>query len=334
MCCVFKCETKKKRAVSALCHSFFDRLIFSPHDTSPDVDIFTSLMRTYLIGCCICLLVVSARSQFLDLARLEHTYVPGTNANFEYQRTRFVFNYPFKLKEGAYLFSGIDYSNIRFRFHEEVDSFDKNETDDFTLIDLNLTYTFALKNDWRFALQVSPGVSSNFESGFERNDWVFSSIVAFIKDRKGSDKVKKPNRIIIGAAYSGSGGVQFPIPFIRYYRKFHPKWSYNIGAPISNLQWHASENFRFKLFATLDGFNSNLQREQVTSSGERANRLRLNMLLAGTRYEYKFSDHIESFVTITRSFNAVVQLRNGRERVLRLPADNVMHYRIGLRCKI
>jgi len=280
------------------------------------------------------LLVCSATCQFLDLARLEHTYVPGHDANFEYQRTEFVFNYPFKIKEDAYLFTGLEYSNIRFRFHEEVDSFDKNETDDFTLVDLNLTYTFPMKNDWRFALQVSPGVSSNFESGFEQGDWVFSSVVAFIRDRKGSDKVKKPNRLIIGAAYSGNSGVQFPIPFIRYYRKFHPKWSYNIGAPISNLQWHASERFRFKLFATLDGFNANLQRDQITESGQRANRLRLNMLLAGTRYEYKFSDHIESFITITRSFNSVVQLRNGRERVLRLPADNVMHYRVGLRCKI
>jgi len=270
----------------------------------------------------------------LDLARIEHTYVPGSNANFEYQRSEFRFNYPFKLKKKTYLFAGVEYSRIRFRFHEEVDSFDKDETKNFTIVDLNLTYTFPMSNDWRFALQVSPGLSSNFETGYEQNDWVFSSVVAFIKDRKESDKVKKPNRIIIGAAYSGNSGVPFPIPFVRYYRKFHPKFSYNIGAPVSNLQWHASENFRLKLFATLDGFNANLQREQITETGEKANRLRLNMLLAGTRYEYKFSDHLESFITITRSFNAVVQLRNGRNRILRLPADNVMHYRAGLRFKI
>ena len=291
-------------------------------------------MRLVFISFVMCLLTSSIRGQFLDLARIEHTYVPGTNANFEYQRTQFIFNYPIKLKNEAYLFTGMEYSDIRFRFQEDVDSFDKDETDDFKLVDLNLTYAVALKNDWRFALQVSPGLSSNFESGFERNDWVFSSIVAFIRDRKGAEGVKKPNRIIIGAAYSGNSGVQFPIPFIRYYRKFHPKWSYNIGAPISNLQFHASESVRLKLFATLDGFNSNLQREQVTESGEIANRLRLNMLLAGGRFEYKFSDHIESFLTVTRSFNAVVQLRRGRERVLRLPADNVMHYRVGLRCRI
>ena len=291
-------------------------------------------MRSVLVICMMSLFVASVDGQFLDLARLEHTYVPGNDANFEYRRTQFVFNYPIKLKNEAYLFTGVEYSKIRFRFHEEVDSFDKNETDNFSLVDLNLTYTFSLKNDWRFALQVSPGLSSNFESGFERNDWVFSSVIAFIRDRKNSDVVNKSNRIIIGAAFSGNGGVPFPIPFIRYYRKFHPKWSYNIGAPISNLQFHASERFRFKLFATLDGFNSNLQRERITSSGEIADRLRLNMLLGGTRFELKFSDHIESFVTVTRSFNSVVQLRNGRDRVLQLPADNVMHYRMGVRCRI
>ncbi|GAB4229581.1 MAG: hypothetical protein Tsb0034_01220 [Ekhidna sp.] len=268
------------------------------------------------------------------MARVEYTVVPGTNSNFEYNRKRVLFNYPFKVKEGTYFFAGVDYSHIHMEFTEEVDSFNKEETDNFTLFDLNLTYSFPIKNDWRIGLQVTPGLSSNMESSLEWDDMVISSVVAFIKDKKDQPDGKKPYRIIIGAAYSGSSGVPFPIPFISFYKKFRPRWSYNLGAPVSNLQWHTSNQVRMKLFATLDGFNSNLHRNQVVNDNQETNRLRVNMILLGTRYEFKFSEHIESFVTITRSFNPVVQLRRNRMDVLTLSTEDVMHYRIGIRCKI
>lgn len=286
-----------------------------------------------LVGFFICCLG-EVNAQFLDLARVEYTLVPGDRSSIDYRRARVVFNYPFKLKKDVYFLVGLDYSAIEASYNDEIESFDGELSDDFTLLDLNFTYTAPMKNDWRFAMQVTPGLSSNLETSLEMDDLVPSGIVLFIKDRTDSEKVKKPNRIFIGAAYSGSSGVPFPIPFIRYYRKIHPKWSYNIGAPVSNVQYHASESLRLKLFATLDGFNSNLQRDQMLNTGQDFNRVRLNMILLGTRYEYKFSEHIESFLTITRSVNPVIQLRLDRNRVLSLPADNVMHYRIGVRCKI
>jgi len=282
-----------------------------------------------LVICCI-----EMKAQLLDLARVEYTYVSGGNSGIDYRRARVVCNYPFQLKKDVYFLAGLDYSSIKASYNGEIESFDGDPSDNFTLIDLNLTYASRMKNDWRFAVQVTPGLSSNLESSLERDDFIPSGIILFIKDKKDGEGARRPHQIFLGAAYSGSSGLPFPIPFIRYYRKIHPKWSYSVGAPVSNLQFHAGETIRFKLFATLDGFNANLQKDQVLNTGEDFNRIRLNMILLGTRYEYKFSKHIESFLTITRSVNPVLQLRYDRSRVLSLPASNVMHYRIGIRCKI
>jgi len=276
---------------------------------------------------------VGVNAQFLDLARVEYTLVPGDRSSIDYRRARMLVNYPIKVKEDAYFLIGLDYSSIEASYNDEIESYEGTPSDKFTLLDLNLTYTFPMNNDWRFAIQLTPGLSSNLETTLEADDMVPSAIVLFVRDKKDESGAKKPSRLFLGAAYSGSSGVPFPIPFIRYYRKIHPKWSYNIGAPVSNLQFHASDRLRLKLFATLDGFNSNLQKDQVLTTGENFNRVRFNMILLGTRYEYKFSEHIESFLTITRSVNPVVQLRLDRDRVLSLPADNVMHYRVGIRCK-
>lgn len=290
-------------------------------------------MRTFTTFILIVCLVGAARAQFLDLGRVEYTLVPGKNSSFDYSRSRILFNFPFKVADGKYFFAGIDYSRINVGFNQNIDVFDTSEADDFTLFDLNLTYTFPVNDDWRVAFQVSPGMSSSAEGSYFKDDLVFSSIVAFIKDKKENSN-GKPYRIIIGAAYSGNSGIQFPIPFISFYKKFHRKWSYNVGAPISNLQFHASESFRMKLYATLDGFNANLQRNQVLSTNEVASRIRINMILVGTRFEYKISEHVESFLTITRSINPVVQLRENRKRIFTIKAADVMHYRLGIRFRI
>ena len=85
-----------------------------------------------------------AFGQYLDLAKVEYTYLPGSNANFEYQRQRVLFNFPFKLKKNSYFFVGLDYSNIQFEYKEDQDSYDKSNAENFKSLDLVLSYTFQL----------------------------------------------------------------------------------------------------------------------------------------------------------------------------------------------
>ena len=142
---------------------------------------------------------------------------------------------------------------------DETPSFDKEALSDFQLLDINIGYTAPLKNDWRLGVRLTPGFSSNLTANdLSLEDVIISGDVVFIKDKKESKDVKKPWRLILGASYSGNRGFPFPLPFISYYRKFHSKWSYNLGIPKTNLQYHASSKHRFKLYTELDGFTANL----------------------------------------------------------------------------
>ncbi|WP_425390537.1 DUF6268 family outer membrane beta-barrel protein [Ekhidna sp.] len=275
-----------------------------------------------------------AFGQYLDLAKVEYTYLPGDNANFEYQRQRVLFNIPFKLKKNSYVFVGLDYSNIQFKFKEEEDSYDKSNAENFKSLDLALSYTIQLNKDWIFGAQLTPSFNSNLEGGLQREDLLVSGLIVFVKDKKDSANVGKPFRIITGLFYNTNTRIPFPIPFISYYRKFRPKWSYTIGAPYSNLQYHLSEKNRFKIYAEGDGFNTSLQNSVVINDNILANRLRMFLILAGFRYEYNFSEHIESYVNITRTVFSDVQLRDGKENVFIPAIDDAMLYRVGIRCKI
>jgi len=285
----------------------------------------------FILACFCCL---TGTSQLLDLAKIENSHITGTEANFQYNRFRTLFNIPFKLTDKSYFLAGFDYSDIQFEFRKTNDSYEKSDAERFRSLDLNLTYTIKMEKNWIFGAQFTPSFISNLEGPLIREDMRYKGMILFLKDMKSVEGVKKPYRIFLGLFYNSISRFPAPIPFIAYYRKFHPKWSYRVGLPYSNLQFHAAHNHRFKIHANADSFNASIQDGLIVNGEEEANRIRMMLIMAGFRYEYKFSKHIESFINITRTFNSTIQLRNGKENVLEENLDGVMHYRMGIRCKI
>ncbi len=297
-----------------------------------NLPILASSMR-FFFGCMFCLFLLQGHTQLLDIAKAEYLYVPGNGSNFEYHRQSVEVNIPFKIKEGAYFFAGFDYSRMLFRFQETEDSYDKRTTDNFKSLDLNLTYTYEMKNNWRFGIKVTPSFNSNLEGGLEMNDFLVNGIMAFIKTREATDS-KKASRLILGLAYSTISRQPIPIPLLSYHRKITPKWSYTIGAPYSNIQYHASEKHRFKIHAEGEAFNSHIQNGVFVEGEGTADRLRVFLISVGFRYEYKFSEHIESFLITSRTVVSDLQLRRKKDVLFRPSLDNAMIFRMGVRCKI
>lgn len=291
-------------------------------------------MRT--IFSCICLLtLLHSNAQLIDILRVEYTTIPGIGSDFDFDRKRVGFNYPIELKNEAYVFFGLEYNAIGLNFKDSIPNFDQTKTDQFRLLDVNLSYTYKIDDNWRFAARIVPGFSSNLETDeFLFDDTFISGTLVLIKDKKASDDVKKPYRIIVGVAYSNTSGVVFPIPFISYYKKFHPKWSYNLGVPTTNLQFHASERFRLKLLAQIDGFTSNLQEGLLVNEDRFAERMRMNLVLAGLRYEYKLTHHIEMYLNTTHSLRTRIQMRANRRTILSFTKKKVFHFTGGVRLKI
>ncbi len=272
--------------------------------------------------------------QYLDLAKVEYSYLPGENANFEYQRQHVLFNVPFRVSDKAYFFAGLDYSNIRFKFQEDSDSYNKQETEHFKSLDLALSYIYELKNDWYIGVKLAPSFTSNLEERLGKSDFLLSGVVVFVKDKMDTEIVRKPHRIIAGVYYTTTSRFPGPFPFFSYYRKFHEKWSYTIGAPSSNLKYYFDEKHRIQLYAEGDGFNSNIQNGVLINDELFADRIRMFLILAGYRYEYSISKHFEAYLNVTRTVFSDVQLRDGKENVFIPAIEDAMLYRVGVRCKI
>jgi len=264
--------------------------------------------------CLLLLLLLSgvAQGQISDLARVEYTVLPRNNSTLAYNRIRTLFNYPIRLKkEGAYWVAGIDFSYINTANKKNTLPFDIEKLSSFSIFNINNGYTAKLKNNWRYGIRLQTGFSSNLsEDKLKFEDIAFSGDLVFIKNNKDNPKVKKPNRLIIGISLSQNRG--FPIlPFILYYRKFHKKWSYLLGVPKTNIQYHINTKNRLKLIARLDGFSANLQQEiTIPNQQGSATRFRNRLIIGGIRYEHKFTKHLEYYINGSYILDNAYELRD------------------------
>ena len=285
----------------------------------------------------LCLFISSqqtAKGQVLDLLRLELTKIPKGRSNISYQRQRALFNLPIKIDTETYIVAGLDYSSIDLTFEDEVKEFNTDELEQFQILSVNLGYLTTLKSGWKLGISGKLGFTSNLStSKLLDDDLAFSGLFIFINDRKEDPTLLRPYRWILGVSYSENGGISFPIPFISYYRRFHPKWSYNLGIPRTNLQYRASEKVRFKLYAELDGFNSNLQRSVLVREQTLTDRIRMVVIVGGIRAEYNINDHIEIFSMSNYILTNNVQLINGRDQIIKLNNNNEFYLRFGIRLK-
>jgi len=282
--------------------------------------------------------VSSSFGQLSDLARIDFTIIPrgSESSTIQYDRLRALFNYPIALKkEGSYFITGLDYSNIHLRV-PETSAFDVLSIEQLQLLDLNLGYTQKLKDDWRLAIQFKPGVSSNLTaSSLSFSDIVFSGSAFLIKDKTKDETIKKPYRLFLGVSFSGNGGFPFPLPFVSYYRWLNEKWTYNIGIPKSNLQYHFSKKHRLKAFAQLDGFNSNIQNGMLVNGTTIAERVNLFLVVSGLQYEYHFKPHFELYFRGAYNVIQNARLRDGnRNEIIELGELGDWYIRTGIRFKI
>lgn len=274
-------------------------------------------------------------AQLSDLAKIDYTRLPIGSSDVGYERIRGLFNYPIKVSEGSFFMIGLDYSKIELTFDRRINAFDIDAIEDFQLLDLNIGYTFKMNDNWRFGARFTPGYSSNLVRKLSFEDVVFSGDIVFIKDRRKATDLEKPYQLILGVSYSQNRGIPFPLPFISYYRKFHPNWSYKLGIPKSNLQYHLSKRSRFKLIAELDGFTSNIQDGLLVNEDEIADKVNMSIIIGGLRYEYKFTKNLELYFNAANIISSSAKLKDEKNRsIISVNKNNRYYFRTGIRFKM
>jgi len=278
--------------------------------------------------------------QSIDLVRLEYTYFPQKNSDNSFRRARAQVAYPIALKkEGSYLFPGLEYRNVNFKY-EDPELFSIRDLDRFQSFTASLGYTFKMNEFWRFGAQGGVKIASNFSrSDILKDDLIYTGAVFFIKTKE-DDRYYEPTRFILGLRYSTTAGFPFPLPIVNYYKRWNEKWSFMIGPPKSNLKYYFNDKHQLQLFTTLDGFFSNVQNNFDITPGTSDNdavaeSMSMTILLSGLEYEFSLTDRLKFYLYAGHTLINNIRFRDGdRDDVYTINDTNTFYARSGLKFTI
>lgn len=282
---------------------------------------------------------VSASGQLTDLARVEYTFFPQRDSDNSFRRLRSFINVPLKIKEGTYIVPGFEYRNVNLKFEDET-PFSRINLDRYQSFSFSLGYTQPLNTKWRFGAQVAARATSNFSTGnLLSDDVIYTGAVYFIND-KTKEGLDKPWRLILGGRLDTESGRPFPLPFVNYYREFHPDWSFVLGVPKSNIKRYFGDKRKHILqaFVTLDGFFANIQDNvdiQKEEPFDTADSISMTVILSGLGYEFQFTDHLVFYLYAGYTLVNDIRLRDAdRNNVFQVNDVNTFYGRSGIKFKI
>lgn len=251
-------------------------------------------MKLSILSSCIGLLITSfLGAQTPDLFRLEYTNLPKNSSGIQTNRYRALLNVPIKLSENKnYIIVGGEYNSYTFDYTEPL-SFTTETIERVQQIDINLGYTFKWNEDWRFVGVMTPRWASNFEKGWQKNDFSLNATASIWKEKRNTDK---PYRLIFGLTFNSASGLLFPLPVINYFKRIHPNWSYTVGVPRTDFKYYsANEKHIFQLALFLDGYFMNIQNDLVVSSSFTAENISLSAIVGVAGYQYKISKGVSFY---------------------------------------
>ena len=281
--------------------------------------------------------ITFAQAQTDLSTKLEYDYFPQESSDNSFRRFRFRVNYPIKMAERMYLVPGFEYRNVELKFADKV-PFEVKDLQRFQSFTMRLTYTFGLKNDWRFAARGGIMLASNFvESNFMSDDLIYTGGIYLIKDRN-ENEVDLPWRIIVGIHYSTKSGRPFPLPVVNYFKTINEKWEYTLGVPATKLTHYFDKKNAVVAFATLDGFYANIQNPIPLSSdsdAKKASDITMTVILGGLGYEHYFTDHLLVFGYAGYTIYNDIRLRDhDKENIYTINDKNSFYGQVGLEFKL
>lgn len=288
-----------------------------------------------IIGILFIIFTTTTYSQTSDLFRVEYTYFPQSDSDNTFRRFRAFINVPVKIGEDSYLVPGFEYRNINMKLRDEF-SFVTDDKERLQSLNPSLGYTWKMKNDWRYAVKAGIIITSNFSGKLTSDDYVFEGEAFIIKDKTDLELTDqtKPWRLILGINYSTISGRPYPLPIINYFRRFHPDWTFTLGAPKSNLKYHFNKKSVLQGFITLDGFYANIQEDINLTDGGIGSTISMTTLLSGLGYEYYFTDHLLLYLYAGHTIINDIRMRDDNgDDVLTINDTNSFYGRTGIRFK-
>ncbi len=267
-------------------------------------------------------------AQTPDIFRAEYMLMPKNASEAQLSRIKLVANLPIKVKDSNAIIIGGEYNRLVYDLPLN-NPFMEQGPKKFHVVDFNMAYVYKYNSDWRFVGVLTPRLSSTLINGPENGDFSVNATIGALKDRQNIDK---PMRLVLGIAYNSTVALRIPLPIIYYEKRFHPNWTYVVGAPKSGMKYHYLDRHTFQTEFILDGYYVNLQNTLVLPDTGFASTISSSAALVTLGYQYNITKVMGLYAYIGHTlFQKGVLRDNERNDVFILNDNSSLYFRTGFR---
>ena len=267
-----------------------------------------------------------------DVFRLEYMLMPENSGDVETSRIKLVLNVPLAVREKKdYLVLGAEYNRYNFEVPDDLFP-NSDDLSKFHVLDVNIAYMYKLSEKWRLIGVVTPRWSTNFVEELQEDDFNMNYTAGVYKNVKDVDK---PYMLVLGISYNGTSPIDIPLPFVYYEKRFHPNWSYVLGAPKSGMKYFTKKGHFFQTEIFLDGYYVNIQNDILLPGNNLSTDVSSTALLLTLGYQYKITKDMSVYFIGGRSIYQNSALRNEeRDDIFTLNDAAGLYFRTGIRIGI
>lgn len=231
-------------------------------------------------------------------------------------------NLPLKLKSGV-LTNSISFS--RYYLDYNRDETMKTETiESFKTLKYTLGYFTKINDIWGLKTNISPTISSNFESGITMEDFFLNGSLAFIK-------TGKKGNLHLGLVYNTGFGTNKAMPIISYSGKVNSVFSYMLGMPITKIEYSINSTNKASFYLKPKGFYSNISDNLIINTDEKVEKVKYKSIQTGVNYSHSIDEFWKLSLDAGYQFSTKYELLNNRESVYEFKTKN--SFFVGLNLK-
>lgn len=210
---------------------------------------------------------------------------------------------PIKFHKG-FLVNGFSYSQYDLDYNSN-ELLNSTSIATFKTVSYNLSYIQKLRNKWSYVVIASPIISSNFESSLTMDDVGFNGGLIFNKSNVNSN-------FKIGLIYNTAMGFDGPMPFINYSRKISDRISFDLGFPITKIDFKIDDRNKVNLHLKPKGFYSNIGNNMILDNSEIAEKAKYQSFVTGVNYLHTINNYWKISLDVGYQITSDYDLLNGK----------------------
>lgn len=231
-------------------------------------------------------------------------------------------NLPLKLKKGV-LTNSLLFSQYFLDYNTD-ETMNTATIESFKTLKYTLGYFTKINDTWGFKTNISPTISSNFESGITMEDVFLNGSLAFIK-------TGKKGNLHLGLVYNTGFGTNKAMPIISYSRKVNSVFSYMLGMPITKIEYSINSTNKAIFYLKPKGFYSNISDNLIINTDEKAEKVKYKSIQTGVNYSHSIDEFWKLSLNGGYQFSTKYELLNNNESVHEFKTKN--SFFVGLNLK-